>query len=116
MLNWLVCRSMENVEETCEQTAESGSKSVRVQIVVKVMGLAQEEDLVGGECDADGRVEASTELVSTSDAAQQGEDNDNGGADALSFASSVMALDHEDDADEDECAHDLIDTNIQVHV
>jgi len=83
--------------------------------VVQVVSFAHEHELVGCEGESDGRVEGGTELVGSNDAAKKGDNNAKGGADAHAVTSRVLTFDHENDADEDEGANNLVGDDSQVH-
>ena len=112
----LFVRGMEQMEETSNDATESGSKSVSVKVMVEVWLLAKIDDGVGGESDADSWVEAGAKGVSTRDNAKKSHDDNHCSTNALAVAGSVLTLDHQDDADEDESADGLIDADIEVHI
>ena len=59
----LVGSRVENVEQTSNKSTKSRSKGVSVQVMVQVVFGSLEDHLVASECDADSRVEGSSEFV-----------------------------------------------------
>ena len=111
----LMKRGVEKMEDTSAEAAESGSKSVRIQVMVEVVLLAHEKDLVGGECDTNCGVEACAKLVSASDDTHKSNNNAHSGANSNAITSSVLTFNHEDDGDEDESADNLVNDDVEVH-
>ena len=62
---------MENVEESSTQAAKGRSKCVSIKVVVPKVSASQHHDGVGGESEADSRVEAGAQFVRASDAAHE---------------------------------------------
>jgi len=79
------------------------------------MLAAQLNDGVGDKTHADSGVETGTERVCSRDACEKSHDDTHGGANSLAVTGSVLTLDHQDDANKDKCANDLVDKNVDVH-
>ena len=111
----LVSFTVEYVEEASEKTAKSWSKCVRIQIVEQVVLLAQQHNWVWDKSDANSGVEAGSESIGARNTAEESGNNAHGGTDTLAVSGSVLTLDHQDNADKDEGACDLVDDDVQVH-
>ena len=116
-LDRCVAWTVEVMVESSNETTGGGSENVCVAVVVQeVIAFSTElHNRVSGESNANSRVEASTELVSARNAAQKSKNDNHGGANTNAVTSSVLSLNHQDDADKDESAHDLVDKNCLVH-
>ena len=113
----VVARSMEVMVNSSEKATKGRSANVCVAVMVQIVVASGRElhDGVEGERNTNSGVEASAELVGSSDAAKKSENDNHGSANTDSITSSVLSFNHQDDGDEDESAHDLVDKNLEIH-
>ena len=116
LLLGLVAGGVKIVENTGAEGTDERSSDVGVGISIESVLLSQVKDRVDSQSGAYSWVEARTEFVRSGNAAEESEDNAHSGTDSNAGISSVFALDHQDDADEDESAHNLVSEYIDVHL
>ena len=73
-------------------------------------------DRVGCDTSSNSRVEAGTKFVGSGGAAKKASDDADGGIDTTSSAGGVLTLDHQDDANEEEGANNLVNKYRDVHL
>ena len=110
-----MCRGVYEVKEASEETTKDWAECVRVQVVIDVVLLAHPDEAIHGEGEADSRVERTTKVTSGGSAAKEREADSHDGAEALPVTGCVLALHHQDDADENEGADDFIEADSKVH-
>ena len=111
----LVGLAMEDMEQASKKTSKHWSKCVCIQIVVQEVSFSSQHNLIGGQCYAYSRVETRSKLVGARSAAHKSHYDANSRANTFTIASCVLSFDHQDNADEEESAHNLVDDNVEVH-
>lgn len=122
MLSRLVRGPVPNVEETCEEATTPRANHVAPDVSVEeiVRGAFRKfggnpSDRVGRDANTNGGVEACAKFVGSRDNAKEGGDDADGGIDATSISGGILTLNHEDNADEEEGADNLVGEYSNVH-
>ena len=106
---------MESAEDSGKEAAEERADEVGVEVVSQVSALVLHSlCLEDGQGEGDGRVEGSGVVVSDLDEATEGQGHSEGNQDAVLGGARKLALQHQDNSDKDEGAHDLCDEGLPV--